>query len=37
MDPKERLVSILLTQHFPYNEGDIFATFMNGVYGAVKE
>lgn len=35
MDPKERLVSILLTQHFPYNEGDIFATFMNGVYSAV--
>ncbi len=37
MDPKERLVSILLTQHFPYNEGDIFATFMNGVYGAVEK
>jgi CubicO group peptidase (beta-lactamase class C family) len=37
MDPKERLVSILLTQHFPYNEGDIFATFMNGVYGAITD
>jgi CubicO group peptidase (beta-lactamase class C family) len=37
MDPKERLVSILLTQHFPYNEGDIFATFLNGVYSAITD
>ncbi len=35
IDPKERMVSILLTQHIPYNEDDIFATFMNGVYSSL--
>lgn len=37
IDPKERMVSILLTQHIPYNEDDIFATFMNGVYSSVEQ
>jgi CubicO group peptidase (beta-lactamase class C family) len=37
IDPKERMVSILITQHRPYNEDDIFATFMNGVYAAVEK
>jgi CubicO group peptidase (beta-lactamase class C family) len=36
IDPKERMVSILLTQHVPYNEDDIFATFMNGVYSSLE-
>ena len=37
IDPKERMVSILLTQHLPYNEDDIFATFMNGVYASIEQ
>jgi CubicO group peptidase (beta-lactamase class C family) len=37
MDPQERLVAILLTQHFPYNQDDIFATFMNGAYSALVD
>ena len=36
IDPREHLVSILFTQHFPYNEDDIFATFMNGVYSSLE-
>jgi CubicO group peptidase (beta-lactamase class C family) len=35
MDPSERLVSILLLQHVPFNEGDVFSYWMNGVYGAL--
>lgn len=37
MDPKERLVAILLTQHLPYNEDDIFATFINGYNSALVD
>ena len=37
MDPKERIVAILLTQHFPYNQDDLFATFMNGAYSALVD
>ncbi len=37
MDPKEKMVSILLTQHMPFNEGDIFATFVNGTYSALVD
>jgi CubicO group peptidase (beta-lactamase class C family) len=36
IDPKERMVSILLTQHVPYNEDDIFAAFMNGLYSSLE-
>jgi CubicO group peptidase (beta-lactamase class C family) len=36
IDPKEQMVSILMTQHLPYNEDDIFAFFMDGVYSAVE-
>jgi CubicO group peptidase (beta-lactamase class C family) len=36
IDPKEHLVSILLTQHIPYNEDDIFASFMNGLYASLQ-
>lgn len=37
MDPKERTVAILLTQHIPYNQDDIFSTFVNGAYSALVE
>lgn len=37
IDPKERLVSILMTQHLPYNEDDVFASFMNGLYTALEK
>ena len=37
IDPKEHLVSILMTQHLPYNEDDIFASFMNGLYAALDK
>lgn len=37
IDPKERTVAILLTQHLPYNQDDIFATFLNGAYSALVE
>lgn len=37
MDPKERLVAILLTQHLPYNEHDIFTTFVNGYHAALVD
>lgn len=36
MDPKERTVAILLTQHFPYNEDDIFSFFINGYQAALS-
>ncbi len=35
IDPRERLVAIAMYQHLPYNEGDVFATFTNGVYSAL--
>lgn len=37
IDPKERTVAMLLLQHVPFNEGDIFATFTNGYYAALVE
>lgn len=37
MDPHERTVAILLCQHFPFNEDDIFATFTNGYYSALVD
>lgn len=35
IDPTERLVSIVLFQHVPFNQDDIFATFANGYYSAL--
>jgi CubicO group peptidase (beta-lactamase class C family) len=35
MDPQERTVAILLTQHLPYNQDDIFALFINGYFSAI--
>jgi len=35
MDPTERLVSIVLFQHVPFNQDDIFATWANGYYAAL--
>lgn len=37
MDPKERTVAILLMQHFPYNQDDVFDYFVNGVYSALTD
>ena len=37
MDPRERLVAILLLQHFPFNQDDVFATFTNGIYSALAD
>lgn len=37
IDPRERTVAILLTQHAPFNEDDIFATFTNGYYSALAK
>jgi CubicO group peptidase (beta-lactamase class C family) len=34
--PREELVGILLYQHLPWNEGDVFATFFNGMYAALE-
>ena len=36
IDPRQRLVAMVLYQHLPYNEGDVFATFTNGVYAALE-
>ncbi len=36
IDPRERLVAMVLFQHVPYDEGSVFATFLNGVYGALE-
>ncbi len=37
MDPKERTVAILICQHVPFNEDDIFSTFINGYYSALND
>lgn len=37
MDPQERTVALLLVQHFPYNQDDIFATFINGWNAALAD
>jgi CubicO group peptidase (beta-lactamase class C family) len=36
MDPQERLVSLLILQHFPFDQDSIHATFANGVYSALE-
>jgi len=37
IDPQERTVALLLTQHLPFNQDDIFATFSNGWYAALED
>jgi CubicO group peptidase (beta-lactamase class C family) len=37
MDPKEHTVAILLTQHFPFNEDNIFDAFITGYYSALND
>jgi CubicO group peptidase (beta-lactamase class C family) len=37
IDPRERLVAIVLYQHVPFNEGDPFSVFRNGVYAALED
>lgn len=37
MDPKERLVSLVLFQHFPFDQDNIFAPYTNGVYSALVD
>jgi len=36
IDPRERLAAMVLFQHLPYDEGGLFATFLNGVYEALE-
>ncbi len=36
IDPRERAVAILLLQHFPFNEHDIFALFTNAWYSTLE-
>lgn len=36
IDPKERAVAILLYQHLPFNEGEVFTTFTNGWYSTLE-
>jgi CubicO group peptidase (beta-lactamase class C family) len=36
IDPQERTVALLLYQHLPYNEGDVFSLFTNGWYSALE-
>lgn len=36
IDPKEKLVAIALTQHFPFNQHNFFAAFQTGYYQALK-
>jgi CubicO group peptidase (beta-lactamase class C family) len=37
IDPKERLVALLLFQHFPMNETGVFELFPNGYYAALVD
>lgn len=37
IDPKERTVALLLCQHIPFNEDDIFSYFTNGYYSALND
>lgn len=37
IDPKERLVALMLFQHVPFNQDDIIATFTNGAYSALVD
>jgi len=36
IDPQERTVAILLYQHLPFNEGDVFTPFTNGWYSTLE-
>lgn len=36
IDPQEKIVAILFTQHFPFNQHGIFASFANSYYQALK-
>ncbi len=36
IDPKERTVALLLFQHLPFNEGDVFVPFTNGWYSTLE-
>ena len=36
IDPKEKIVAIALTQHFPFNQHGFFAAFQTGYYQALK-
>ena len=35
VDPRERMIALLLVQHQPYNENGLFERFANTVYGAL--
>ena len=35
VDPRERMIALLLVQHQPYNENGLFERFANAVYGAL--
>jgi len=37
VDPKERTVAILLTQHVPFNQDGLFSTFTSGYYSALEK
>ena len=37
IDPKERIVALLLCQHVPINEDNIFSLFANGYYAALND
>ncbi|MDD2763323.1 MAG: serine hydrolase [Opitutaceae bacterium] len=37
IDPKERMVLLLLCAHVPFNEDDIFSRFFNGCYSALND
>jgi CubicO group peptidase (beta-lactamase class C family) len=37
IDPKERTVALLLYQHVPFNEDDIFSLFTNGYYATLND
>ena len=37
IDPKERLVALILLQHVPFNQDDVFALFANGYYSALTD
>lgn len=37
IDPQERIVALLMYQHLPFNEGDVFSLFSNGYYSALRD
>jgi CubicO group peptidase (beta-lactamase class C family) len=37
IDPRERTVALLLFQHVPFNQDDIFAYFLNGFYASFAD